>query len=325
MKVRKLVRRFFSSDQNLSLEHSLFSSSILVGLLICSLGSAVAVILSSNIIAVATSISMSLIVLVIYYFIRFKGIVQPFIVPILVLSFIAMFVICITAGGVNGPNMFPATVLLILALIVVPKKMQSGVIVMFVVFVVVLYLIEYYRPDLIIDYPSEQARMIDSFVTTLYSAFSIYLIIRFYQKQYNRESTKAEENEKNMVAMFDGAPFPIIAFNQTMVHFVNRCYWDYAGKEESEYGIEIVTSHVHPDDYRDIMDRWSKAFEIVHEQDMYYRFQDKAGEDRNLWCHAVPIERAIRRPGPISSDARKPTPASLPQPQTMFPRPQKAH
>ena len=98
----------------------------------------------------------------------------------------------------KGPNILPAFAILILALIVVPERLKKYSIQLFIIFVIVGYLIEYYRPDLIVGYPSETSLLIDSFATTIYTSFFIYLIIRFFHRHYTLERVKAEENERKL-------------------------------------------------------------------------------------------------------------------------------
>ena len=195
MKIKKVIDYFSIEDRNLSLEHRLFLSSIMVGLVISIIGTVVAYILSLSVITVFISLILSCLLLVIYYFARFKGIIKPFILPIIIAAFIGIFSTWLLAGGINGPNILPASLILIFSLLIVPAKFRPYIFSLFLACVFIVYLLQYFNPEIIIDYPTETSRWIDSFVTAIYCSVCIYLIISFIHKHYTIERLRAEKNE----------------------------------------------------------------------------------------------------------------------------------
>jgi signal transduction histidine kinase len=85
--------------------------------------------------------------------------------------------------------------ILILGLVVVPEKVKKYIFILFLAINIFILLIQFYRPDLITNFPSETDRWIDNFLTLLYSSFFIYLIMRFVHKNYNLERLKVEKSE----------------------------------------------------------------------------------------------------------------------------------
>ena len=198
MKVKKIRYNLFAEDANNPLEHRLFLSAIMIGLLISLIGTISALFLAISLMPFIIGVLMTVFLFVINFLGRYKGIIKPLMVPLILLSYIGIFTIWIHGGGMRGPNILPAFAILILALIVVPEQWKKYSILLFIAFVIVVYLIQYYRPDLIVGYPSETSLWIDSFTTTIYTAFFIYLIIMFFHRHYTLERVKAEENERKL-------------------------------------------------------------------------------------------------------------------------------
>jgi len=198
-RMKEFLSYFLAENENITLEHRLFLSTLVYGILICIIG----IILSAILILSKFMIIISLLVLcilcIVYYFVRFKRIIKPFIIPIIVISFIGISGIWVLGGGIDGSNIIIWIVALILALIVAPEKLQKYVITLFLLLLTIVYLIQFYRPDLIIKFPSENKRWLNSFLTITYSSLFIYIIIKYLLNHYNIERKRAEENEKQLL------------------------------------------------------------------------------------------------------------------------------
>lgn len=136
MKFKENLNNMFTEDVSIPLEHRLFLSAILIGLLISAIGSIMAVFLAGSVIPSIVSVIMSLVLFAIYYLGRTKGIVKPFIIPVILASFIGVFTIWIFGGGMKGPNLMPAFAILILSLIVVPEQREKYFMLLFITFVI---------------------------------------------------------------------------------------------------------------------------------------------------------------------------------------------
>ena len=199
----KRVKVFFSyifgDEENFSLEHRLVLSASIIGILISLIGAFINFLLSTSIVAVLIPIFLSLLVLILYYFIRFKKVFEPVSFPVIFVSILGISTIWIFNGGINGSNVMPAFVIVILGLLIVRDREKKYVIILFLAANILIYLIQFYRPDLITNFPSETDRWIDHLITLVYSAILIYYIIRFVHKNYNIERLKAEESEKKLI------------------------------------------------------------------------------------------------------------------------------
>jgi signal transduction histidine kinase len=200
-RISAFLSYLFAEEENFTLEHRLFLSGLIIGIIISILGSIINLILSTSIIATLIPLFLSFLVLIIYYFVRFKKITEPLILPIFITSIIGISTVWIFNGGINGSNIMPSLVIFILGLIIVPNRSKIHIISLFISVNVFILLIQIKKPDLIINFPTETDRWIDYLLTLIYSSILIYLIIRFVHKNYTIERLKAEESEKKLLEL----------------------------------------------------------------------------------------------------------------------------
>jgi PAS domain S-box-containing protein len=204
-KVKKAIRFIFAEDEDLSLEYRLFLSALIVGILTGVAGSLINLMLITSLPAVIIPSVLTLTLFALYYFVRFKKIIKPFIIPIIVLALFTISAIWIFNGGINGSNIMPGFVVLILGIMVYPDKLKKYVLILFIALNIIVYLIQLYSPGMIVDYQSQTERWIDSLITLIYTSCFIYLIIVFVRKQHTFERHKSEEGEKKYRALVDNA------------------------------------------------------------------------------------------------------------------------
>jgi two-component system, sensor histidine kinase and response regulator len=200
-KIKEVFGYIFADQENFSLEHRLFLSTLVIGIIISLIGAITNLVLAASTVAVIVPVLLSGFVLVLYYFVRFKRIVEPLIIPLVTISMFGISAIWIFNGGINGSNIMPAFVILILALIVVPVKAKKYVVTLFIALNIFILLIQLYRPDLIVNFPSETERWVDNLITLIYSAILIFFIINFVHKNYTIERLRAEESEKKLAQL----------------------------------------------------------------------------------------------------------------------------
>lgn len=196
--IKEIRNYIFAEEENFQLEHRIFLSAILIGLLTSILGGLINLILAPSPLAVLIPIVLSLLTFIVYYYVRFKKIFTPFTTPLIVLAIFGISAIWIFNGGINGSNIMPAFIILILGILVVPDKTQKYILLLFIGINILILLIQFFRPDLITDFPTETGRWIDNLITFIFSSYFIYLIIRFVHKNYTNEKLKAEMGEKKL-------------------------------------------------------------------------------------------------------------------------------
>jgi PAS domain S-box-containing protein len=205
LKLKKAVRFIFAEEDDFSLENRLFISALTVGILTSVIGSIVNLVLITSLPAVLVPSFLSVFLIVLYYFVRIKKKIDSFIVPSIVVALFAISTIWIFNGGINGSNIMPGFVVLILGIMVYPDKLKKYVLILFIVLNIIVYLIQLYFPAMVVNYESQTERWIDSLFTLIYTSYFIYLIIVFVRRQYVVERHKAEEGEKRYRALVDNA------------------------------------------------------------------------------------------------------------------------
>jgi signal transduction histidine kinase len=194
-RIKEIRDYVFAKEEGFPMEHRIFLSTTIVGALISIIGGFTNLILAPSPVTVLIPLFMSVLLIVIYYFVRFKNIVKPFVTPIIIISLFANSIIWIFNGGIDGSNIMIAFIILILGLLVVPVKIKKYFIILFLTVNITILLIQFYRPDLIVNFPSETERWIDNLITLIYSSIFIYVIIRFVHRNYSLERLKAEKSE----------------------------------------------------------------------------------------------------------------------------------
>ena len=199
--IREVLNYIIADDENFSLQNRLLLSSIFVGILITFFGSFIGTIISLPIHLRLSGYFLCLFLLVLYYFMRVRKIVRPFIVPFILICLAAIPMMWIFNGGINGQGSKIALIALILSLIIVTEGKRRLVLFLYSTLILILYLVQLYKPEYITGYSSEKVRWVDSLTTTVYSLIFIYLIIKFLLRYYTLEKTRAEEAEKIQIKL----------------------------------------------------------------------------------------------------------------------------
>jgi signal transduction histidine kinase len=199
-RLKDIVRFLFGENENYSLENRLFISALIIGMLLGIIGSATNFILLDSVIAIIIPILASLLLGGFYYFVRFKSVFKPLAFPIIVSAYIGLAFIWYFNGGMNGSNDFVFIVAFILGIIMVERKSKIYVFLLFITIKSILYFIQLYRPELIAQFPNENARWLDVYTTSLYTSFIIYLIINFLHRNYTQERLKVVKSKKELLA-----------------------------------------------------------------------------------------------------------------------------
>ncbi|MBV5335184.1 MAG: PAS domain-containing protein [Sulfuricurvum sp.] len=194
-KIKKAIQFIFAENEGFSLENRLFLSSLVVGILTSMVGSVLNLLLVTSLPAAIIPLLLSVLLFIVYYFVRFKQKIEVFKVPIIITALIGISVIWVFNGGINGSNIMPGFVILILGLVVFPDRKKKYVFLLFVALNIVVYLIQFYRPDLITNYSSETERWIDSLFTIIYTSYFIFLIVKFVHNHYTLERNHSTESE----------------------------------------------------------------------------------------------------------------------------------
>ena len=280
MKTKEVLGSVFGEVHTRPIEYRLFLSAIIVGIIVTLVASVVSIILSSSTTAIVVSLSLFLFLAVIYYFVRIKRVYKPFVAPLIILSFIGISIIWIVDGGMNGSNLFVGFVILVLGLIIVPDKNKKYVLLLFISLIIVIYLIQLYRPDLITSFTNEKTRWFDSVITAIYSAVFIFFIIRFLHNNYNTERKKAKENELKFRALSENSHDNIARFDRQLRYtYINSAGLRSKGLTSKQIlGKTLRDSGIFTEEQSDLFEKEiEKVFETKQPQDEQYSVESENG------------------------------------------------
>ncbi len=240
-KINNAINYIFAENEDLTLENRVFLSAIIIGIFTSLIGSFINFIFTTTVFAAIISLLLSVILIILYCFIRFKRIIEPFIFPVIIISIVGISAIWVLNGGINGSNIMPGFVILILGLITVSKIKKKYVLILFLSSFTSIYLIQFYRPDLIVNFDNENDRWLDSILTLFYSSYFIFLIIKFLHKNYNKERRKVNESEEKFRFMTENSC-------DTIWHLDSNYCFDYVSPaDELMRGFkqqEVIGTHI---------------------------------------------------------------------------------
>jgi two-component system, sensor histidine kinase and response regulator len=233
---RKEISLFlFGDEKNFSFEQRLLLSALVLGIFLCIAGTITNVFLNASLIAIITPLLLLGVILNLYYRVRFKKLYASSATPTAVIGILGISITWVFNGGMDGSNIMPAFVILVLALIIVPDKNRVYIFGLFFGMNILILLIQLFLPEVIIGYPSERARWIDNLITFMYSAAFMYIIIRFIYKNYNEERSKVIESEKNFRIIFENNSAAIAIFEEdSTISNVNDEFCNISGYSKEE-------------------------------------------------------------------------------------------
>jgi PAS domain S-box-containing protein len=211
----RAISYIFASDENLTIENRLVINGLVIAALIGILGSIINFFLTTSIVAVLVPLLILPFVFILYYLVRFKRIYETIATTIAILGIVGISVVWIFNGGINGSNIMVAFAILVVGLIIVPEKTKKYIIVFFIIINTLILLVQLYRPDIIVNFPSEKDRWLDNLIAMIYSSFFIYLTIRFLHRNYNFEKLKSEASESKFRSYIENAPDGIFIIDKS--------------------------------------------------------------------------------------------------------------
>ncbi len=281
MRIMKLIKNIRGDVKESSLEYRLFLSAIIVGIIVSLLGTIVSIILSSSFTVITVTLSLFLLLCILYYYVRFRRIYKPFVGPTIVLTYVGIAIIWIVDGGIDGSNLFVGFVVLVLSLIIVPDKNKKYVISLFIALILIIYLIQLHRPELITPFPSEKVRWTDSIITAIYSSLFIFLIIKFLHNSYNTERQRANDTQLKFRALSENSQDCITRYDREHRHiYINKAGLEVSGlSKEQILGRTLSDSGIYEEEQIKMME---KSIERVFEtkQPQYEQFSMERPQGR---------------------------------------------
>ncbi|GAB4338816.1 MAG: hypothetical protein OHK0038_17690 [Flammeovirgaceae bacterium] len=101
-------------------------------------------------------------------------------------------------GGMVGSVNYVIIFLLVIISIIFPYKYKNLVILVLLISTTLLFVLEYYHPELIITYENKFIHTFDLNFTIILVMLSIYIIINYLKKSYDNEREKALKSKKEI-------------------------------------------------------------------------------------------------------------------------------
>lgn len=191
---KSLISFVYGNTGEYSLEHRLLLSTLVVGIVICTVGTISTMLFPKTPLALKIiPLLLLAIFLGLFYLVRVRKIIEPLLIPTAFLSLVGLSFVWILNGGIDGPNIIVFFVVLLLSLVIVPERKKIFVLLLSIVCTLSIYMIQLYRPDLITPIDPGFDRWADSLVTVLYCSVMVFFIVRFFHKEYTLERIKAEK------------------------------------------------------------------------------------------------------------------------------------
>jgi signal transduction histidine kinase len=283
-KIKKGINYILGSENNFSLEHRLLLSAIIIGAFIGFFGCIANIFLTNSLISSVIPFSLAILAVILYYFARFKNKYEKIALITAITGIIGISIVWIFNGGINGPNIMFSLVFLMLGLIVVSNKTKNFIIVFFILTNIFILLIQFYKPEIIVPYPTEFDRWIDILTSLIFSSIFIFFIIRFFHNNYTIERQRAEESEylyieTQKIGKMGGWSYDVESEQMTFTDTIFEIY----GKRFSsaEEGIKFY----HPDDKEKVWNAFSDAISKQKPYDLDVRFINAQGD--NLFVRTI--------------------------------------
>ncbi len=103
-KLKEILSELFAEQESFSLEERMLISSIIVAIGGAIISPVFAILFSFMHILIYINLLYLAFLAIVYYFIRYKRIIKPFIIPVLLSYFLLVIAIWIFGGGMNGQN-----------------------------------------------------------------------------------------------------------------------------------------------------------------------------------------------------------------------------
>ena len=196
--LRDLIDRSLGNVEEYRLEHRCYNGVCLAA----GFGCIVSSIIDSfsgmpSVVSLATFV-VGLVFLSLYFFGRGNREYRPIFWLYILIGAILLATIWIFVDGVNGPGLVVSMVALVALTVVLKGNRLIVVLSCFFPLMTVLFLIEFFRPDLITPYRSETLQVADLFFAFTISMVVIFAIISMILNSYDRERKRLDNAKKEL-------------------------------------------------------------------------------------------------------------------------------
>jgi signal transduction histidine kinase len=163
-----------------------------------------------------------------YYFTRFRKVYLPVLYTSIVFMLMVLSIIWIESGGSQSPVMYIFFALLVFILLFFRGNLLFGMISMYTLTIILLFLLELIYPEMITPYPDDKTRILDHITLLIPIILIISFFIYYTKSYYLKEKEKAEQSDMLKSSFLSNVSHEIrtpmngiIGFSQLLIHETN--------------------------------------------------------------------------------------------------------
>ncbi len=179
--------------ENFEIEHRCYNGVCLVTGFGCLLAAGLNTVINMPIHATLTTVLVGMIFLWLYFKSRRSANYQPVLWLYILSGTVLLSSTWLYNGGINGSAPFVSMVALLAMTVVLKRRRFIVALAVFSPLISILFLLEYFYPELIIAYASLEQRFIDVYLAFLISTIVIYSIISLILESHDHEKNRLNE------------------------------------------------------------------------------------------------------------------------------------
>ena len=224
-KIHSFGSMLLGSRNEFPMEHRFLSAFMLFGIILSILSVFINTMLGLSTMLILSSGSVAIVLGLFYYFSRFRGAYTSTLYSSTVFMLVIVSIVWIESGGSQSPVIFIFFALLVFILLFFRGSLLMGMISMYSLTIILLYLLEFIYPEMITPYPDAKSRLIDHLLLLVVIILIISFFIYYTKSYYLKEKEKAEYSDllkssflSNMSHEIRTPMNGIVGFSQLLIH-----------------------------------------------------------------------------------------------------------
>ncbi|MFY8160157.1 MAG: sensor histidine kinase [Candidatus Kapaibacteriota bacterium] len=196
-----LLNKIFGKNEDIQLEHKFLIYATFIAFVINIIGAVVNAITVTSIISLILPFAIAPLVFYLYYQVRFNPNYEKLAIPIFVIGMLVLGIVGIFNGGIDSGNQMTMFAILAIGVIIIPKKYKIYTLILYIVVSSLVIYIQYFYNDWIVPFDTFESRILDNYITILYTAIALYMLILTLFNSYKSEHDKLIESREKLNVM----------------------------------------------------------------------------------------------------------------------------
>ena len=200
------LANILGNPEEFILEHQCFNGMCLFTSVIFFVSVGINYLIGLNLGIVLSSLLFAFFFSLFYFYSRFRGFFYPIYWIVLVCGCLFVSIAWFYSGGISGTATTISLIILSMINLISDKGRRLISILILSSNLGVLYLIEYFHPNLILSYESEKVRFFDNYFTFIFSVLIISFVIHFTMSHFRSERKKVKDREEKLKLILNNIP-----------------------------------------------------------------------------------------------------------------------